>query len=87
MKLYYYYSDGCSCCKGYDKIVDKVAGELGLAVEHVDLSTLMENNVEPLEGVPCVIIREGDKMVYKHVGNLREEYLRQELEKVYGKGS
>lgn len=83
MKLYYYYSDGCSCCKGYDLIVDKVAGELGLPVEHIDLSSLNDVNVEPLEGVPCVIIRDGDKMVYKHVGNLKEDYLLEELKKVW----
>lgn len=81
MILYYYYSDGCSCCKGYDKVVERVAATYGLEVEHVDLSDITEFD-EPLEGVPCVIIMDGGDMVYKSVGNLREEYLSREIERV-----
>ena len=84
MKLWYYFSEGCSCCKGYDKVARRVADVSGLEMEMVDISTF--DDIEPLEGVPCIIIKDGKKIVYKRVGNVREEYLMKEINDVLCQG-
>lgn len=73
-KLYYYYNSGCSACKNYETIVNKVA-------EHYKIDSYYINTDKGIpqhhiEGLPTIIIdNETSKTVFKNTGNLAYEPL------------
>lgn len=68
-KLYFYYSDSCSCCKNYKETVDKITQELKMDASYIDIATGIPTH--HLDGVPTIAINDSQgKTIYKHVGNL-----------------
>lgn len=76
MELYYIYSDGCSCCKGYSEVACKVADALKIKCHKQTISIDGYN----LRGVPTVIIvDDGGRVIYENVGNLPYDLLLKDI--------
>ena len=74
MKLKYYYSNGCKCCKDYLNTVMNVAAKLGVPLEVQDIDVVKADRT--LQGVPAVYYLDDDGEEISHsTGNLKEEYL------------
>lgn len=78
MKIKYYYSDGCKCCKDYLATVVRVAAQMDVPVEVVNVEVVKADR--ELNGVPSVYLVDDNGEEISHtVGNLKGEYLFKEL--------
>lgn len=78
MKLYYYFNKNCSCCKDYDKEVNKI-------VEHFKMDSFWRDTDESetrhtIRGVPSIFVEIGGKTIYSNTGNLPSDKIIEELE-------
>lgn len=78
MKIVYYYSDSCGSCKGYEDVVDRLSTELKITLQKRNIKDGVSHEIE---GVPSIIIEEGDSVLYKSVGNLPYEHLISDVRK------
>ena len=68
MKLYYYYSDSCGSCKGYEDCVDRLSTELKTETYKQNIKDGMKHNIR---GVPAIVIEDdAGEVIYESVGNL-----------------
>lgn len=82
-KLYYYYSEGCSCCKGYREVVNKITQKLKMDASYIDIDSGIPTH--HLDGVPTIAINDSQgKTVYKNVGNLPYDLIIKEIKKAIG---
>lgn len=78
MKLYYYYNKNCSCCKGYEQEVTKIA-------DHFKFDTFWRDTDEAtvshtIQGVPTIVVEDNGKTIYKNCGNLSSDRIIEDLE-------
>lgn len=78
MKIVYYYSESCRCCKDYEDVVDKLSTELKIKAQKRNIKDGVSHEIE---GVPSIIIEEGDSVLYKSVGNLPYDLLLEDIRK------
>lgn len=82
-KLYFYYSDSCSCCKNYKEVVDKITQELKIDASYIDIATGIPTH--HLDGVPTIAINDSQgKTIYKHVGNLPYDSIIKKIKEAIG---
>jgi len=86
MKVHYYYSNGCGCCKGYREVVERVCEAMSIPMTPIDIDAT-KVDVE-LRGVPTLILTDDEGIErYRSIGNLKEQYLLKAMEELRdGKG-
>jgi len=77
MDIIYYYSDSCSSCKDYEKVVDKLSTELKIKAQKRNIKDGMQHQIK---GVPTIIL-EDDGVIYESVGNLPYDLLLEDIRK------
>ena len=83
LKLYFYYSDSCSCCKNYKDTVDKITQELKIDASYIDIATGIPTH--HLDGVPTIAINDSNgNTIYKHVGNLPYDSIIKKIKEAIG---
>lgn len=81
MKLYYYFTKGCSSCKEYNLVARQLALDFNIdEVEEIDVGEQLARH--SLKGVPTIIVEdeEGNE-VFRSLGNTPIKYLEEAYDK------
>lgn len=77
MKLYYYYSDSCGSCKGYEEVVDRLSIYLKTEAEKQNIKDGVKHIIK---GVPSIVVEnDAGEVIYESVGNLPYDVIIEEI--------